>query len=103
MNAVQEALGYHDKNGSINLERWSEEVKELFDTIKNAFQICLQIGDFEDRKIYMYWNGEVKKMVQNETWEKILEEADNQTADKQKYDGIHFDTYIIIIGETLII
>ncbi len=77
--AAQEAIGYVEKDKKQNPEWWSKEMKDVVDTKKKAYQIWLKTKDSEDRKIYTYWNRQVKNMVtkrKNEIWEKRLEEMD---------------------------
>ena len=78
--AAKEALGYIERGKKTQKpEWWSEELKELVENKKRAYQKWLQTQDEQDRLIYSNLNRVVKKEVvkkKNEMWERKCEEVD---------------------------
>jgi len=77
--AAKEALGYQENTNKQNPEWWSEEIKELVERKKTAYQKWLSTNDPRDRELYATINKEVKKTItrsKNELWERKCEEVE---------------------------
>lgn len=77
--AATEALGYWNKDRKDNPEWWTDDIKDIVEEKKKAYNTWLRTKDPEDRKTYTRLNRETKKIVskkKNQLWEKKCEDVE---------------------------